>query len=242
MTLDIVLTSTTRLVMFSLILGYIELYRLKTLWTLGGPWANPHKNFDHIFIALLLLGFLTSVWFLVGGHPNILIAGLLLLSILISKKFNGSLNGGSDAMTHILLFGLFVGTIDQSFASLGLWYIGIQSMLSYFIGGVVKLKNTEWRSGAALSKFLQSSAYDVPTFFKHFSQNIALMFFTAWCVMLFEVSAAALLLLPDIAPIWITVAASFHLMNFFIFGLNRFFWTWLATYPCILWLVKNVPR
>ena len=32
------------------------------------------------------------------------------------------------------------------------------------------------------------------------------------------------------------IAALFHLANACVFGLNRFFWTWLAAYPSILWL------
>ena len=34
----------------------------------------------------------------------------------------------------------------------------------------------------------------------------------------------------------LAVAATFHLANACLFGLNRFFWTWLAVYPAILWL------
>ena len=34
----------------------------------------------------------------------------------------------------------------------------------------------------------------------------------------------------------LVVAGTFHLANACLFGLNRFFWTWLAVYPAILWL------
>jgi len=32
----------------------------------------------------------------------------------------------------------------------------------------------------------------------------------------------------------------FHLGNACIFGLNRFFWVWLAAYPSILWLQGRI--
>jgi hypothetical protein len=32
------------------------------------------------------------------------------------------------------------------------------------------------------------------------------------------------------------VAGLFHLANACLFGLNRFLWFWIASYPSILWL------
>jgi hypothetical protein len=36
------------------------------------------------------------------------------------------------------------------------------------------------------------------------------------------------------------VAALFHLANAVLFGLNRFLWVWIASYPSILWLHGRV--
>jgi hypothetical protein len=30
--------------------------------------------------------------------------------------------------------------------------------------------------------------------------------------------------------------ALFHFLVFWYFGLNRFFWAWLATFPAVLWV------
>ena len=38
----------------------------------------------------------------------------------------------------------------------------------------------------------------------------------------------------------LAVAALFHFANACLFGLNRFFWIWIAAYPSILWLNERV--
>jgi hypothetical protein len=40
--------------------------------------------------------------------------------------------------------------------------------------------------------------------------------------------------------IGLTLAALFHFVNACLFGLNRFFWIWLAAYPSLLWLQQRV--
>jgi hypothetical protein len=58
----------------------------------------------------------------------------------------------------------------------------------------------------------------------------------SWAVMLFELAFPLTLVSQASLAAGLTVAALFHLANACLFGLNRFFWTWVATYPAILWL------
>ena len=37
-----------------------------------------------------------------------------------------------------------------------------------------------------------------------------------------------------------SLATLFHLGNALLFGLNRFFWIWLAAYPALLWFQQRV--
>lgn len=58
----------------------------------------------------------------------------------------------------------------------------------------------------------------------------------SWAVMLFElVFPLALVSQPTLIAA-LTIAALFHLANACLFGLNRFFWTWIAVYPILFWL------
>ena len=38
-----------------------------------------------------------------------------------------------------------------------------------------------------------------------------------------------------LAVVFCAVASVFHFLVFRFFGLNRFFWAWMTTYPAILW-------
>jgi hypothetical protein len=55
-------------------------------------------------------------------------------------------------------------------------------------------------------------------------------------VILFELAFPLTLLSQEALIAGLVIAAVFHLANAALFGLNRFFWTWLAVYPAILWL------
>ena len=43
-----------------------------------------------------------------------------------------------------------------------------------------------------------------------------------------------------LTEVLLALAGLFHLANACLFGLNRFFWTWLAVYPAIVWLQDRV--
>ena len=58
--------------------------------------------------------------------------------------------------------------------------------------------------------------------------------------MLFELAFPLTLLTQTTLIMGLAVAATFHFANAGLFGLNRFFWIWLAAYPSILWLQNRV--
>jgi hypothetical protein len=62
----------------------------------------------------------------------------------------------------------------------------------------------------------------------------------SWAVMLFEIAFPLTLISQPTLMVGLALAAVFHLANACLFGLNRFFWTWLAVYPAIVWLQGRV--
>jgi hypothetical protein len=57
----------------------------------------------------------------------------------------------------------------------------------------------------------------------------------SWSFILWECLAPLALLDARMAAAFCSVAALFHFLVFWFFGLNRFFWAWLATFPAIVW-------
>jgi hypothetical protein len=115
-------------------------------------------------------------------------------------------------------------------------YLAVQVILSYFIAGQVKIVNADWRSGRALRDVFGFSAYPVSEAMRGLADHPRLLWVMSWAVMLFEVLFPLSLLHPMTIIAALIVAALFHLANACLFGLNRFFWFWLAAYPSILWL------
>ncbi|MDG2529029.1 HTTM domain-containing protein [Caulobacter endophyticus] len=186
-----------------------------------------------ILLCVLLVAGVASPWSLVG------LAGL---SLLILQRFQGPYNGGSDRLGLLALWCVALARVlpvDQG-RELAFGYLGVQLMLSYFISGWVKIVNPDWRRGAALRQVFAFSAYPVAESLRGWADRPRLLLVMSWAVMLFELAFPLTLLSQPSLMVGLVVAATFHLANACLFGLNRFFWTWLAAYPAILWLQQRL--
>lgn len=167
---------------------------------------------------------------------------LFLGSLAVAARFRGAFNGGSDTATVNFLLGCLLG--EWVWPKLGLGWIAVQITLSYWIAGAVKARSSRWWNGKALQEFLHSNRYGVPQFVKAASQSLAVCSLASIAVIVFEVlfpsifglSRISLPVDPNLIVAAVLAAgALFHLANFWIFGLNRFFFAWLAGYPAVIW-------
>lgn len=180
-------------------------------------------------LCLLVILGVSSPWPLVG---------LSLLSLAILRRFQGPYNGGSDRMGLLALWCLTLSRLMPTlpWREILFAYLGLQLTLSYAIAGGVKIVNPDWRSGRALRDVFAFSAYPVSEDLRRWADRPRAMLAMSWAVMLFELAFPLTLLSPPALIVGLAIAAAFHLANACLFGLNRFFWTWLAVYPAILWL------
>lgn len=186
-----------------------------------------------IALCLLLVAGVMTPWPLVG---------LAALSLAWLQRFQGPYNGGSDRMGLLALWCL---TVSQCLPpgkgrEIAFGYLGVQLILSYFISGWVKVVNPEWRSGRALRQVFAFSAYPVSESLRGWAQRPKLLRAMAWSVMGLELVFPLTLASHTTLIVALTLTAAFHLANACLFGLNRFFWTWVATYPALIWLQARV--
>jgi hypothetical protein len=148
-------------------------------------------------------------------------------------------------MTLVVLTGLFIAQLVSHFASpelgwrAGFWYITIQSITSYFMSGSVKLLKREWRDGRAMTIFLNAAIHG-PLKPNHWLRKPWVAMISSWSFILWESAAPLALLDARLAMVFCTIAALFHFLVFWYFGLNRFFWAWLATFPAIVWCAGQI--
>lgn len=193
-------------------------------WKLFAPRAG---------LALLLLCGLYSEW---------VILVLCAHSLLILHRFQGPYNGGSDKMGLLILYCICLAhwLPDGLWSEAAFGYLSAQVVLSYFVSGQVKIMNPEWRSGRALQDVFAFSAYPVSAHLRGLADKPRLLFGASWAVIVFEVMFPLSLLNSTALVLALAVAASFHLANAFLFGLNRFVWFWIASYPSVLWLQNRL--
>lgn len=192
----------------------------------------------HVFIVRLLL----AVLLIIGFQTTWVAVLLLLLGLEILHRFQGPYNGGADRMSLLILCCLCLVYISPSthWQEVAFGYLALQLVLSYFISGLVKVVNPDWRNGRALRDVFLFSAYPASESLRQWSKYPRLLFFMSWGVMLFELLFPISLFSSTSLSIALIIAASFHFTNACLFGLNRFFWIWVAAYPSILWFQQRI--
>jgi hypothetical protein len=241
---------------WSLLLQTLEFFRLLSLDRVGS-WAIQREEvptrpvwvrsfLDHAvqgpgYVALLCLR-LTLALLLLGGWASLISATLLFASsVLLLFRWRGAFNGGSDFMTLVgvsglliaQLVGLFTHNIDLGWRA-GLWYVTVYVVSSYFVSGWVKLLRPEWRSGRAMTLFLDAGVYGPLSVHSLYRQpRVAAL--VSWTFTVWEGCFPLALFDVRIAWFMCCTAPVFHFLVYWHFGLNRFFWAWLATYPAVLY-------
>ena len=193
--------------------------------------------------ALIALRLLLALWLMVGGLGLLGAAVLFALALLLLLRWRGAFNGGSDFMTLVGLTGLLIAQLVGAWLQpetgwrAGLWYVTLQTVSSYFVSGWVKLLRPEWRSGAALPVFLDTGVYG-PLSATSLYRHPVLAWLLTWGFTVWEGCFVLALLDVRLALLFCAIGAFFHGMVFWYFGLNRFFWAWLASYPAVVYCAQ----
>jgi hypothetical protein len=200
-----------------------------------------HLHTDREARPLFLTRAGLSLLLLAGFQPQWTSLALLVSGLIVLKRFQGPYNGGSDRMSLLILSCLFLGyAVPAQAREYVFGYLAMQVILSYFIAGWVKIVNPEWRNGRALQDVFRFSAYPVSESFRTWAEWPRLLFMMSWAVMILEVMFPLTLISQAALIAGLAIASLFHLANACLFGLNRFFWIWLAAYPSILWLQHRI--
>jgi hypothetical protein len=252
---------TQRLLALALLLQTIEWLQARRLCADDGVWRwqvlkAEQRELPFGLRALLApfmpyRGFLALLWCRVVLVALLAVgwgwaAPLLLVSQLaICVRFRGTFNGGSDYMSVVVLLSLTGCQALARWPSLAkacLAYACVQLVFSYFIAGVVKQQNRDWRTGKALASFVGSGLYGTPAWLVRALSTGSRPTLASWTVMGFECGFPAALLSPVAAASLLLLGALFHLGNAAVFGLNRFLFAWLAAYPSLLYFSAALVR
>ena len=191
---------------------------------------------------LFLLRVVLSGFLLMGIETQWVSIGLLVIGLLILRRFQGPYNGGSDLMGLLVLFCVCLVHLAPTpqFQEYVFAYLALQLILSYVKSGWVKVRNPDWRTGLALQDVFRFSIYPVSESLRSWAERPKLLCVLSWAVILFELLFPLTLISKLTLIAGLGLALAFHVANACLFGFNRFLWIWPAAYPSLLWLQHRV--
>jgi hypothetical protein len=151
---------------------------------------------------------------------------------------------GADQMAWILITGLaLISVVATPVAKTAfLWFIALQSCFSYATAGIAKASAEGWRDGRYLVGICNTRIYGNVHFAQFLASRPALAKLLSLLIIVWESLFPLVLIVPIPFALAILVSGMlFHLANAQIMGLNTFLWSFVATYPAILYCVQTRP-
>jgi len=152
-------------------------------------------------------------------------------------------NDGSDQMALIVSTALALGLISHNPDCLkySLYFIAFQGILAYSTAGLAKLSSKQWRTGLALKYLIGTQTYghrwleQKTNTFKHLPIILSwgvILFLS--CFLIFFVIGGQTLL------VGLLFGMLFHFGNAIFMRLHTFIWSFLATYPAIIFIRSDI--
>ncbi len=223
---------------------------LKKSGILDGVGIMSQKKTDLIYshqvsLFILILKTCISLYLIfdimIYAHYSVIALILMSLSFFYSFKKNANGNDGSDQLNYLIFFVISLASlINTKHADLSaIFFIATQSILSYVIAGISKLCGKDWRNGSALPKIIRTRIYGAYSLYLIFNRFKRFSVYACKYTILWE-CLFFLVLYPPLTMIFLLNALIFHLLNGLIMGLNHFTFSFVATYPAILFTVQFI--
>ncbi|WP_428963145.1 alpha/beta fold hydrolase [Micromonospora fluostatini] len=153
---------------------------------------------------------------------------------------------GADQVSFLVQALTTLGRIGQrrpAVVDACLWFVALQSVLSYTVSGWAKLPSDTWRSGRALPGITRTLTYGDPQVWRLMQRYPRLTRLTAHGVLAMECAfPLAYAAKGRPAPYLLAAAGAFHLVNARVMGLGRFFWAFTSTYPAVVYTTRPRAR
>ncbi|MFD8383907.1 alpha/beta fold hydrolase [Streptomyces sp. NPDC059679] len=207
----------------------------------------------------------------VFGYPNVMamvhtrgLAGLGLLLPGASRAQRGVLAAtmcatgyglqtrvpyGFDGSDHFAFLNYACAVLEKAFPhderarEAVVTFLAAQACLSYFTSGAAKLVSPVWRDGSAIPRIFRTATYGDSLFYRTVRDRPWLAKAVAWSTIAGEMAFPLVLVAPKpVARGILATGTAFHLGNARFMGLNRFVWSFGATYPAVVHVSRTLGR
>lgn len=189
---------------------------------------------------LLLIGSLFGI--LPALIAFLLTSGIALTLLLFALRTSYG-REGADQMFVIIFSALALAyTFNTSVIFTAcLWFLAIQSCLSYATAGIAKMTSPIWRSGQALPAIMATRGFGYYSFSVWLRKHLRFTKILTWSTMGLETLFPLALLGPQwLTLAWLLCGFGFHVSNAILMRLNRFIWAFTATYPAIWYCASTI--
>lgn len=150
---------------------------------------------------------------------------------------------GADAISRITFGVLAIAELDSHepvLREVALWAIAIQSVTAYCANGWKKLPFAAWRSGVALQLIARDELFDRSNLAEWLETHPAVCRLVTWNTLAVEcLFPCALLLGSTGCCLFLLWGILFHTLNALVLRVSLFFWSFVATYPAILFAAQR---
>ena len=235
----------------------LELYNNRTLFYTNGlldlkivKLYYPNRLFPSkslltfLLISRIIITLILFVLLICSQQTDLFFNLILILILTIDLYINITMpvgKDGSDQMMNIYLttMVIYLFIAKTSYAIVPLIFITAQLCLSYVAAGISKLVSSTWRNKEILSAIFSTETYGSQNVSKFLKNNVHISLFASWSIMLWEAFFPIFPFFGSTALILsLLIGIMFHLLNYFIMGLNKFFWIFLACYPIYIYVLK----
>jgi hypothetical protein len=176
-----------------------------------------------------------ALWF---GHGSVaILAVVFFTSLLMHFRCPFGMDGSDQMLTQI--FGaLLIGELSGSHLGhkAALWFIAAQACLSYFTSGMAKAVSPHWRDGKVLFGIFNTRTYGYEPAARWLQKSPEITKFLGWGAVFMEcIFPVSVLVGFPACLLFIAWGVAFHVMNAVVMGLNSFFWSFVATYPAVIY-------
>jgi hypothetical protein len=209
-------------------------------------WIDRYSSPRTIFVCLIIR--ILSILIALITPFNSLIFFFCMLYIVVFSVFfqfrRAFGDDGSDQMnfivfiTFLLCLSPLAGEMLKQF---GIFFIALQSCISYATSGIAKLVSSTWRSGDAVYRILNTQSYGIQLLSSYLQKRPALNFLLCWSTILFEtLFPVSLIAYGPWLWTFLIWGFLFHLSIAIVMGLNSFFWAFISTYPAIIYASAKI--
>lgn len=222
-----------------------EICRLRVSWasrSLIGRGLDTILKYES-FRVLLALRLVAAVAVAIGAVFGELLSTAILIvfgsSLALSVRCPYGLDGAHHM--HLVVFGsLFLAslnTTDTRITAVVTMFIAAQVLLAYIVSGTTKAASARWRSGDAIPGVMATFIYGNSKLHAILQSHPGLALLSCWAVIIFECAfPAAVLLGSPYLEVFLVSGLVFHALTALVMGLNSFFFAFVATYPCVIYL------